>query len=73
MLAESFTLTSEVPVASIDTVTAAIVVTVIVEVVQGFVVVSLKVAALLTVAGVLLNVAYRITGIKEPVMVTSTE
>jgi hypothetical protein len=66
-------LTSEVAVASIDTVTAAIVVTVILEVVQGFVVVSLKVAALLTVAGVLLNVAYRITGIKDPALVTSTE
>jgi hypothetical protein len=73
VLAESFTLTSEVAVASIDTVTAAIVVTVIVEVVQGFVVVSLKVAALLTVAGVLLNVAYRITGILDPALVTSTE
>ena len=60
MLAESFTLTSEVPVASIDTVTAAIVVTVIVEVGQGFVVVSLKVAALLTVAGVLFDLLYQI-------------
>ena len=66
-------MTSEVAVYSIDTVTAAIVVTVILEVVQGFVVVSLKVAALLTVAGVLLNVAYSMTGILDPALVTSTE